>query len=171
MGLVILITGISLILDGIFTNYMPYLVNNLSIYTTMFTVCTLFIIYPLFMKNNKKYYLYSFILGFVYDLFYTNLFFYDALIFLLLAYIIAFIYKNFEITIFHTILCLILIITLYESILAFMILINHLVPITFDKLFYKISHSLISNLIYGGVMFIVIKHLSKKHGNQRINRF
>ena len=73
MGLVILITGISLILDGLFTNYMPYLVNNLSIYTTMFTVCTLFIIYPLFMKNNKKYYLYSFILGFVYDLFYTNL--------------------------------------------------------------------------------------------------
>lgn len=171
MWFIIFITVLSLILDGLLTNFLPYLVGNLSIYTTMFTVITVFLIYPLFDKNHKDYYIYSFILGIIYDLFYTNLFLYHGLVFLLLAYITILIYKNFKITKINFFLCPILIISLYEFIFGGMIFILNLVPITFDQIFYKIGHSLISNIVYGEIIFIIIRYLPKKNYHRKMNGF
>ena len=79
----IIIIVISLLFDGLLTNYLPYLVNDLSYFTPLFTVVSIFIIYPFYRKNNKKYFITVFLLGFIYDLFYTNLLFYNAVIFLI----------------------------------------------------------------------------------------
>lgn len=171
MLFIMFITILSLILDGLSTNFLPYLVGDLSIFTTMFTVVTVFLLYPLFDKDHKRYYLYSFILGIIYDLFYTNLFLYHGLVFLLLAYLTAFIYKSFRITKINFFLCPILIISLYEFIFGGMIFILNLVPVTFNQIFYKISHSLISNIIYGEIIFIIAQHLPKKFYNRKINGF
>lgn len=162
MIFIILITMLSLILDGISTNFLPYLVGDLSFYTTLFTVITVFVIYPLFDKDLKKYYLYSFILGTIYDLCYTNLLFYHGLVFLFLAYLTVVIYKNFRITKINFFFCPILFIFLYEFLFGGMVFIFNLVPITFNKIFYKISHSLVSNVIYGEVIFIIISCLPKR---------
>ena len=162
MIFIVLITVLSLIGDGISTNFLPYLVGDLSLYTTLFTVITVFLVYPLFDQDHNKYYLYSLILGIIYDLCYTKLFFYHGLVFLFLAYITTFIYRNFKITKINFIFCPILFISLYEFLFGGTILILNLVPITFGKILYKIRHSLISNMIYGELIFIFIQYLPKR---------
>ena len=70
LPIIIIIT--SIILDGLLTNYLPYLVNDLTLFTPMLTLVTIFIIYPFYRKKIKKYYLIVFIIGITYDLLYTN---------------------------------------------------------------------------------------------------
>lgn len=163
MSLVLLISAISLILDGVLTNYLPYLVGNLSYFTPLLTVTCCFMIYPLFISNRKKYLIYAFILGIIYDLCYTNLLFFHGILFLLLGFCTLFIYRTFEVTKIRVILYLFLILILYESFFALMIFIFQLVPITFFKLFYKISHSLLLNLLYGAFLTFIIGILPKKY--------
>ena len=81
----ILIIGISLLLDGILTNYLPFLPNDLSLFTPLLTITSLVLIYPFFRKQEKNYYITLFIIGIIYDLFYTNLLFFHAVIFLILG--------------------------------------------------------------------------------------
>ena len=50
-----IIVIVSLILDGILTNFLPYMVSDLSIFTPLLTVVSLVIIYPFFKKDKKKY--------------------------------------------------------------------------------------------------------------------
>lgn len=168
---IILISIITIILDGILTNFLPYLVNDLTIFTPMFTVVLTFVLYPLFFKNNKTYLIYLFILGIIYDLFYTNLLFFNGFIFVFLGYISIFIYKNFSVTIFRVIFHLILIITIYESMFALCILIFDLVPITFSRLIYKISHSITLNIIYGFVIYLIILKIVNKNRNSSLCNF
>ena len=67
---------ISFILDGTILKYAPYSLFSILIF--------------IFVKkdNLKKYYLLSFIMGFLYDYFYNNLIFYNSFIFLSCAFII-----------------------------------------------------------------------------------
>ena len=77
----IILMIISLLLDGFITNYLPYLPNHLSLFTPLLTITTIFIITPLYHKKDKNYYVILLIFGIIYDLFYTNLLFLNALLF------------------------------------------------------------------------------------------
>lgn len=158
-----------MLFDGLLTNYLPYLVNDLSYFTPLFTVVSIFIIYPFYRKNNKKYFITVFLLGFIYDLFYTNLLFYNAVIFLIIGIISRFINKNFETSFLKLIIYTVIIVVLYESISAGILFVFNIVPISFDKLFYKISHSLLLNIIYMETIYIVIKIIPKKYKEISIN--
>jgi len=160
---------ISLILDGVLTNYLPYLVNDLSLLTPLLTIVSIFLVYPFYRKKEKKYYITSFIIGMFYDLLYTNLLFFNAILFLIIALITKYIYKNFEISYLKIILYLIVIISLYEILTAGIILLFNLVPITFYKVFYKISHSLLLNVIYGEALYLIINIIPKKYKKISIN--
>ena len=46
---------ISLLLDGILTNFLPYMVSDLSLFTPLFSISSLILIYPLLKKDNKKF--------------------------------------------------------------------------------------------------------------------
>ena len=81
----IIILIISFILDGVLTNFLPYGVENISLFTPLLTIVALVVIYNFFYHEEKKYYILSFIVGILYDLFYTNLLFLDGLLFLLIA--------------------------------------------------------------------------------------
>lgn len=160
---------ISIILDGILTNYLPYLVNDLSLFTPSLTVVSIFILYPLNRKKETKFFILMFIVGIIYDLLYTNLLFLNGLLFVLIAFISKIIYKNFETSYFKLIIYTILIIVIYESLYAGILFIYRVVPITIYKLFYKISHTLILNIIYTELLYFIIKHLPKKYKRISIN--
>ena len=165
----ITIMTISLLLDGFLTNILSYLPNNLSLFTPSLTLVSIFLIYPFYRKNISNYYITIFILGFIYDLFYTNLLFYNAIIFLIIGFLIRFIYKNLEISIIRNIIYLAIIITLYEFIYGGVIFILHLVPITFNKILYKVSHTLLLNIIYGEIIYIILKIIPEKYKKISIN--
>ena len=143
----LLIMIISLILDGLLSNYLPYLVNDLSIYTPLFTLISIFIIYPLYRKKEKLYFIHIFSLGILYDLLYTNLLFFNGVLFIIIGLVIKYIVKNYELGFIKIILYMIIIITLYD----------------------KISHSLILNILYGEIMFLILKIIPKKYKEISIN--
>ncbi len=169
MLFVVIISIVSLFLDLILSNFLPYMVNDLSLFTTMFSTITIFLVYKLF-DDDKKYFIYSFIFGVIYDLFLTNLFLYDGIVFLFIAYISYLIYKNFEVNSIRNVIYIVLIIIIYELVFALSILLFNLVPISINKVFYKITHSLISNIIYGEFIYFIIKHITKKYRIRKINR-
>ena len=165
----IIIMIISLLFDGLLTNYLPYLVNDLSYFTPLLTLISIFIIYPLYRKQEKKYFISIFVLGLVYDLFYTNLLFFNAVLFVFIGFIIRFIVKNFELSYIKIIIYIILIVISYELLTALFLGIYNIVPISIDNLIYKIIHSLILNIIYGEILFIIMKLLPKRFKEISIN--
>lgn len=167
LGIIIIL--VSLLLDGILTNYLPYLVNDLSLFTPLFTLVSISLLYPYYRKKEKEFFIMIFITGIIYDLFYTNLLFIDGLLFLLIAYISKFIYRNYELNYFRLIIYIILMVIIYESSLALIILIFNLVPVTISKLLYKISHSIIINVIYGELIYLILNLLPKKYKKISIN--
>ena len=160
---------ISIILDGILSNFLPYTIGNLSYFTPLLTLVSLFLIYPFYIKKAKKYYIAALIMGLIYDLLYTNLLFYNSILFLIISILIKYLYKNFEVNYFNIILYIIVIITSYEIIQALIILSFQLVPITISKLIYKIIHSLILNIIYTEIVYFIIQKLPKKYKKININ--
>lgn len=160
---------LSLLLDGILTNFLPYLQNDLSLFTPLLSVISIFLIYPFFRKEKKKYLINVFIYGMIYDLFYTNLLFWNACIFLVIGLLTIFIYKNYEISLLKIIIPIIVIITSYELINASIIWIFHLVPITLSKVIYKITHTLLLNIIYAVVIYFIISMIPNKYKKISIN--
>lgn len=163
----IIVLLISFILDGILSNFLPYI--DLSLFTPLLTVTSIFLIYPFYKKKEDKYFISILITGLLYDLFYTNLLFLNMFLFLLIGFISKIIYKNFEVSIIKLIIYIIAIISVYETSTALIILIFDLVPVTISKVFYKITHSLLLNIIYAEVIYLIIKFLPKKYKKININ--
>ena len=165
----VIIMIISLLLDGLLSNYLPFLVNDLSFFTPMFTVVSIFISYPFFRKSEKKYYIILFILGIIYDLLYTNLLFLNGCLFVILGYISYLIQRNFGFGYLKMILYSIIMVSAYEIIYALILLIYSIVPINIGLVLYKIVHSLIINIIYLELLYIIIKIIPKKYKKISLN--
>ena len=127
-----LIIIFSLILDGILSNFLP--VINLSYFTPLLTVTSIFIIYPFYQKNEKKYYITALIIGIIYDLLYTNLLFFNGILFVLISLITRLIYKNLNVSFLKNIIYIMIIIVIYESSTALIYMIFNLVPVTLNRL-------------------------------------
>lgn len=165
----LIIVVISILLDGILSNFLPYLYTNLSIFTPLLTLVSIFMIYPFFKKKEINYFIIIFIIGIIYDLLYTNLLFFNGVIFVILGLLIKYIYKTYEITPLRLILYLIILISSYESLTGIILLIYNVVPVTFYKVFYKIINSLFLNIIYGELIYLIIYLIPKKYKKISIN--
>ena len=165
----IIIIIITILLDGVLTNILPYTVNNLSIFTPMFTILLPIVIYPFYIKEEKKYLITLIIIGIIYDLFYTNLLFYDAIVLFIFGLIMIKLYKNIGYNYVKVLIYALLSIIVYELFNSLIILIFNLVSINPMKVLYKISHSIILNIIYISILYLIIKKLPKKYKKVRIN--
>lgn len=163
--LIILI--LSFILDGILTNFLPY--TELSLFTPLLTLVSIFLIYPFYKKTEIRYFVTLIILGLLYDLFYTNLLFFNATLFLLIGFITKIIYRNLDINFIKLIIYIIGIIIIYELTTGIIILIFNLVPITITKILYKITHSILLNVIYAELIYFILKIIPKKFKKININ--
>lgn len=158
----LIIVIISFLLDGILSNYLPYMLGDLSLFTPYFTLVSIIVIYPLFVKKLKNYYILVGITGFLYDLFYTNLLFTNTIFFLLVTYIITFLYKKMALNLLTNIFIVILSLFIYHAIFVLCLFIFNVVPIKFEKFLYLILHSIILNVIYGEVLYLICKYLPTK---------
>ena len=169
MMIPIVILVISFLLDGVLSNFLPYMVGDLSLFTPMLTIVSLVIIYPFFTKKKRNYFIICFVLGLVYDFMYTNLLFYNAILFLGLGVIIMFLHRYIRLNWLSLLLFISLAIIGYEAMNVIIILIFQLVPMTFYRFLYKISHSLLLNLIYGELLYLIIILIPKKYKKFAIN--
>ena len=164
-----IIVVISFIFDLILSNFLPYMEGDLSFFTPLITIISIFLIVEFFDKEDRKYYITCFVTGLIYDLFFTDLLFLNGFLFLGLGFVSKFIYKNEKVDYIRLIFYLILIVCLYEGSVAFLITIFNIVPVSIDKVIYKISHSIILNVIYGEILFFIINMLPKKFKKKRLN--
>ncbi|MBR3210435.1 MAG: rod shape-determining protein MreD [Bacilli bacterium] len=160
---------LSLLLDGFLTNHLPYLVNNLSLLTPLLTLISILIIFPFYQKNHRKYFITVFILGIIYDLFYTDLIFFNAVLFLIIAWINVKVQRWTTPNALNLLLQAIGMIILYESFTGIILYAYNMVPVTIDKVFYKITHSLLLNIVYVELLYFIIKIIPKKYKKISIN--
>ena len=146
--------AIALRLDGILSAKIP----SSSFFLPLLTLTTLFLIYPRYQKKSKKYFCLLITTGLIYDLLYTNLLFFHALIFLFLGLLIKYIYKNCHQNIFKHILYLIFIIAIYEITISSILFIFQTTTITISKLIYEIVQSLLLNIMYALLLTPLLKY-------------
>ena len=162
----IIIVIISFFLDGILSNFLPFMMGDLSLFTPYFTLISLVIIYPFFKKKDREYYILIGVTGFLYDLFYTNLLFTHTLFFLLIGLVVSYIYKKMELNLLTNLFLIIFTIIFYQVVFSLCLFIFNVVPITIENTLYLISHSLILNIIYGEILYLICKYLPhKRHLN------
>ena len=146
-----MINAISIILDLI--NYS--FINKSSLFLSLFSLISL-----IFLKKNKL--LNAFIFGFIYDLLFTNLYFFNALIFLLIELLIIKYFKYFKFNYINNIILTIIIILIYFLISFIIFNITKLNIITFKELFYILKHFIIINILY---IIILTKIYKDKNTN------
>lgn len=148
----LIISVFIIILDGIITYFIPSYFNKLNYLYPMLTVS---LIPYLYNFNTKDYYKFIFILGIIYDLFYSNIFFFNAFIFLILGIIDIKIFKVFNVNIIVHILLIILNIIIYDLILFILVYLTNYQCLTIIDYFYKIKNSLILNIIFGMIFYCI----------------
>lgn len=149
MNIIILLIG--LLLDGILSLY----ISNSSYLIPLITIVNIFLIYNFLKKKEKTYFLLIGITGFIYDLLYTNLLFFHLIIFIILGFITKYIYKNFTLTPLRLIIFITIIISLYEVIVFLTLSLFRIIPLELSKLTYKITHSIIINVIYAEILYLI----------------
>lgn len=167
IGLIVL--TISFFLDGTVSNYLPFAYDQLYLLKTMFTIISLIVIFPYFNHNDKKYYQVAILFGLLYDVVYTNSFPLNTILFLLLALFIkkinemvAYHYFNVLITTFTTIV--------FADLINVMVLnIINYTNINLYAFLYKIGNSLLINLIYISIIYIILEFVSHKYKIKRLN--
>lgn len=134
---------LSFILDGTILKYAPYSLFSLLIFIFVSK------------KNNFKYYLYSFILGFLYDFFYSNLLFYNSFIFISCAFII----KKFQIktnyNLINTLIIAAITIIYYYTVTFIILLIMKYAPFDLIRYYNVVVNSLIINGFFVLFMYLI----------------
>ena len=161
--MIIFVSVISLLLDGVISKY----ASN-SLFIPLITIMSLIIIYPYF-QNSYKYIRYCAILGFLYDIAYMNTIFYNFFIFIILGIFISFLYYLFSNTLFVTILISLAIIFVYRIINMLFVLIFKGNNINLNIFIKSIYSSLILNILFCILGYVLTKKYSKKHNILRIN--
>ena len=154
----LIVSIIAIIIDGVIVYFIPSYFNNLNLFYPMFTIS---LIPFLYCNNSKKYYYTIFILGVFYDILYTDIFLYNAILFLILGIINVTIIKYFKNSLFLLLILTFINIIMYDSISFVLVILTNYQNIIIYDLFYKISHSLIVNIMSVFVYFFLFKKRRK----------
>ena len=83
---------ISLLLEVIMSNFFQTTLNSISIFTTIYTIIALVIIYPYF-NNERKYFILVVASGLLFDILYTSSFIFNLVLFLIVGIVIKTLYS------------------------------------------------------------------------------
>lgn len=152
-----LIILISIIIDGIIPNITLYNFNNITYFTPICTGISLIFLY----EDDKFFYRLLFFTILLFGVLYINNLILSFVLFTIIFFIIK-VFKYFFKDNFFTILIQILLVILCWDLMFFVIkslIINN--RFIWQDYFYKVSHSILFNLIYGVILFKLLKKSSK----------
>lgn len=156
-----LILIISFILDITLMNFLPNSFQNITYFQPLFTVVALFYIYNLF-NDDKKYFITIIVLAIVYGSLLFNNLLLGLFIFIIIGYIIKLFYRYITLNILTSILGVLIIITIYDTLLYIMLCLSFVLTFSVQLLWYKLIHSIIINLLYGCFMYYFCVKKSSK---------
>lgn len=150
---------ISFALEGIISN----LVLENSVFVCLFSIVSLFVVYPLFNGEKTKYLAVAGIYGLIYDIVYTNCPFINTFAFLLTALIVIVVYNYLPINKVTFIFANIFIILFYQSISYLLLCIFDYTSFNDMTFFRGLYSCIISNSTFGVVSYLIFNLLVKKY--------
>ena len=154
-----IIVLLSFMAEGIISNYISM---NTIIFEPLFTLISLIIIYPYFHTKEKKYFILSFSTGLLYDIVYTNTFIFNAIIFLIISYIIKKINSYISNNYVNVAIISLIIIILYRLLVYFILCLINYLNFNISSLLYSIADSLVLNMIYSIILYLLTDYISRK---------
>ena len=155
---------ISFILEGVFTN----LVGINSFLLPLFTVTSLTILYPYFNNNHNKFIGVCALVGFFYDIIYTESVFINTFSFTIMSMFIIIIYNYINMNIFNINGLNVIIIIIFKIVSYMLLCIVGYCHFKSNVLIRGIYHSLIINIIYGIIFYIITDIIGKRLGIRKI---
>ena len=152
-----LVLVISLLLEAIFSN----IVSLNSLLIPLFLITSLIIIYPYFCKKNVNFFLVCLISGFLYDIIFSDSLFINTLSFSFISIVIILSYNYVNYSIYSSNILNIIVIMLYRIISYLLLCIIGYSAFDENILLSGISSSLILNIIYGLILYLIIDAISK----------
>ena len=150
----IIVVLFSFLLEGILSNF----INGISYLNPLFTIISLIIIYPFLYNKKNNYYKIIFITGIIYDIVYTNTLFFNALIFMLIGFLIIQTNRLLSKNIINIFLISILIIIFYRIATYTLLVLIGYIKNDIYNLFNSIHSSIVINILYGMILFKLINH-------------
>lgn len=150
---------ISFVLEGILSKYIP---TNSLLFELLFTLISLIIIYPYFHNNENKYFGLCFFTGLLYDIVYTNTFLFNAVVFLIIGFIIKKINNVISNNSINVAIMSLIIIIIYRIIIYFILCLISYLNFNIKDLLYSIASSLVLNIIYSAILYLITDYISKK---------
>ena len=149
---------ISFILENIMSNIFVTTLNNVSPFTTIYTIIALVVIYPYF-ASDKKYFLLVIIFGFLFDTIYTSTILLNLTIFLVISLLRKTLNNIISDNIIMTNIISLISVATYH-ILTFIIL-NIVTSKSYSIILLGkiLTHSIIMTIIYTSISYIIIKYL------------
>ena len=168
--MIYIIIFISLFFEAALSN----IVSLNSLFLPLFSIVSLPLIWPYFKKNDLSFIAVCTLIGFIYDLVFTSMPYTNTIVFLILSVVIILNYRLFKYNIISSNILSVILIVLYRIIGYFILIIIGYLNFSFDFLLKSIYSSLIINLIYGIIIYIIIDLIAnifdKKKNNVKIKK-
>lgn len=161
--MIIAISIISFILDGIVSHF----VSMNSFFLPLLTIVSIILIFPYFQNNRYRYLKYCAILGLLYDIAYANTIFFHFFIFMILGMVIIIWFYFLSNTWYTNLWLSLIIIVLYRVITYLFFALFQNIPFSFSLLGRGIYSSILLNVVYCFLVYLVTYSYRKKH---KINR-
>ena len=169
MILIIIYTILSFLFDGLIPNYISTNITNPSYFITIYSVISLVITFSYFDNKNKYIYI-IIILGFFFDLVYTNTFLLNIFIFLIIYLILNLIDIYIPNNIITINLKALISIFTYHILSYLLLLLVHYHNYPFKLLLITLSRSIIMTIIYTTISHLIIKKLYYKFYPKKLNK-
>lgn len=166
MTLISIVTIISFLLEGVLSNMVN--ITN-SFFAPLFSIVILIIIYPYFNHEESSFLKTCFVLGLAYDFIYTDTLIVNACIFLIIGYFIIWLnswLSNHSISVLFMSFITIIV---YRVLMYTILIIVGFLPINLNSLFISIYSSIILNLLYADILYLICDYFSKKYNIKKID--
>lgn len=164
--MIISVITLSFVLESILSNFISIQTKLLN---PLFSILSLIILYPYFYNKEKSYYLTAIILGIFYDVVYTNTLCLNAVVFLIIAFLIKKMNIWISNNIINVTLMALIIIIVYRSITYFLLIIINYLKFKPDALLNSILSSIIINVLYVVFAYLITDYISKKKHIHKID--
>lgn len=153
------IVFLSTILDILLLNILNFSSYNISYFFPMFTITSIVFISNFYSnKIRKNYYMITLLCSIIYDTLTINNLLITITLFEVTAVFNMWLKNRINNNLFNNIIRLVLSIFVYDSLYVLLLFLGQYKQIDFSLLIYKISHSILLNVIYFSTMFLVLKN-------------
>lgn len=166
MIMVIGVLIFSFFLESIVSNFIPL---DTNFFVPLFSLISLIIIYPYFNGEKMNYLKVCAGIGLLYDVVFTDTLMMNLVFFILLGLFICFMNQLFSNNVFSVILISAIIIFFYRVMGYGILCLSGLFVFHMERLWESIFSSLLLNLIYASIIYLITDFLAKKYHIRKID--